>query len=157
MTSSMRRSMLLANKSLIFSVVIQVFSSENHGPVIMVRIQYAHEAEAGGSIQLAWEEQDAGDQYSSLQLLQQRRGSVNGKQGAGPDNEDDVPEGIGVGWHALNHEFIKRPILAQDLVHGVHRRAEPDILFGFYERLDGRFRFDGRSESLGKTDGCHAF
>ena len=61
----------------------------------------AHEAEAGGAVELARIEEDGRDVHLALQLLEQRRGSIDGEERSGPDDEDDVAERIGVAGNPL--------------------------------------------------------
>ena len=69
--------------------------------VVVLGVEDAHEAEARGAVELARIEEHGGNVHLALELLEQRRGAVDGEERARPDDEDDVAKRVGVAGDAL--------------------------------------------------------
>ena len=60
----------------------------------MFSIQHAHESQACGAIELTRVEEDRRDLHLSLELLEQRRSSVERKERPRPGDEDHVNQRV---------------------------------------------------------------
>ena len=63
--------MSFAKRLLIGSFAIIAIPLKDFWAIVMLGGEYAHEPKAGGSVEIAWIEQDRGHSYPSLQLLYQ--------------------------------------------------------------------------------------
>src|SRR4030088_564459 len=79
-TSSIVRPMSVAKRSLIMLAVIVGSVLKDLGSIVVLGGQDTHETKTGGAVELTGIEEDRWDTDLTLELLQQRRGSIDGEQ-----------------------------------------------------------------------------
>src|SRR4051812_5431998 len=89
-TSSMLREMSLPNRSRTAFMAISLPPSEDLRSVVVLGVKNAHEAKPGRTIQLPGIEENRGHLELPLELFEQRRRSVDRKEGSPPYDEYDV-------------------------------------------------------------------
>ena len=70
--------------------------SEDLRAVVVLGVEHAHEAQAGRAVEVAGVEEHGRDVDAALELLEQREGAVHREERAGPQDEDDVAQRVGV-------------------------------------------------------------
>src|SRR5689334_20712477 len=104
MTSSILRSMSVAKRSLIMLALIARSVLEDLWSIVVLGGQDTHEPEAGGAVELTRIEEHSGNTDLALELLEQRRGPIDGEQRPGANDEDDVAKRIDIGRDALRYQ-----------------------------------------------------
>lgn len=147
MTSSMRRWMLPAKRVWMSGSAMAESPlkapSENLRTVIVLRLEHTHEAEPGGSVASPGIEKDGRHVHAPLELLEQREGPVHGKEGAGPQDENQIAQRIGFLGQPRRHQVHERLVLRQHRVDGVDDRLGALVPLGgepFFERTLGPHR-----------------
>src|SRR5262245_41974071 len=90
MTSSMRRWMLLAKSFAMACAVIIGSSSEDLRPVVVFRVEHAHERQTGGAVERTGVEEHGGYSDASLELFEEGERPVHGEERAGAEDEHNV-------------------------------------------------------------------
>ena len=118
--------------------------SKDAGAVVEVRVEDAHEAEAGGTFHFAGVEQDGGDVQSSLHLLEERVGPIHGKEGPGAVEEHDVLRRRPFGGKPRGDQLHEGPRRFEEAVDGIHHGVDAGhglvfehVLRGIPLRRDG--------------------
>src|SRR4051794_3255457 len=80
--------------------------------VVVFRREYAHKAEPSGAVELPRIEEHSRHLDLALELFEEGRGPVHGKECSCPHDEDDVPLGLRVLRYSTCHELIQRLVFA---------------------------------------------
>ena len=97
-------------------------------------------------------EEDRRDVDAALQLLEQREGPVDGEERAGPQDEDDVAQRVGVGRHARGDEVDERRVLGEDGVDRLDDGRGALLALGVEPLLERALRAHRLVEALGEGD-----
>src|SRR5438045_1223723 len=105
--------MSLAKSVLIGCVGIWRSLSKDLRTVVMLCVQHTHEAKSGGAIQVAGIEEDGWHVDTTLELLEQRKGSVHREKGSRPHDEDDIAKRVWGLGHPCCDKAYERGVIRQ--------------------------------------------
>src|SRR5262245_20840790 len=149
----MRRWMSLAKSVLMArEVVIAGSSSEDLRAIVVLGVEYPHEAQARSPVEIAGIKEDGRDVDAPLQLLKQRERPIDREEGPCPEDEDNILERIGLFRKSCGHEIHKRPVLGEDRVHGFDDGGDALLTFCFEPLLESSLRPHGVVKAFGQGD-----
>src|SRR6266850_560725 len=148
--------MSFEKSDLMSCLVMATLPSEDLRAVVVFRVEYAHKAKSGGSIEVARVEEDRGNVHAALKLLKQREGPIDGEERSRSHDEHDVAQGFGILRHPCRNEIHERGVLREDGVDRLHDCPDSLLALRGEPFLKWVLRSHGLVKTLRKGDALDA-